>query len=172
MKLTKTDTSYIIEGEAQCSSCEGTGLYQGMGERNGAAVICCNCDGTGKVQIKNSFKIFTEKRKKIGVKRVYVTGCGYCIGAEDVTEPKTGRVIHFSQAGVAYRDWVNGEKPLPIKDLHCPYMHTNQNLQSKDVNGLYKTRCRDALTYSMISECKLFCDKEKCWEIYEGKKKS
>jgi hypothetical protein len=32
----------------QCDSCAGTGLYQGMCESPGTAVICLGCDGTGR----------------------------------------------------------------------------------------------------------------------------
>ena len=37
----------MITVQARCDSCEGTGLYQGMMERDGEAVICVNCGGKG-----------------------------------------------------------------------------------------------------------------------------
>lgn len=30
----------------ECQACKGTGLYKGMAERDGAAVVCSHCHGT------------------------------------------------------------------------------------------------------------------------------
>ena len=38
----------ILEADVECTSCSGTGLYQGMAERDGTAVICYQCDGFRK----------------------------------------------------------------------------------------------------------------------------
>ncbi|MEK7626483.1 MAG: hypothetical protein AAB423_03995 [Patescibacteria group bacterium] len=35
------------EVQAKCTSCGGTGLYKGMAEPPGVAVICLDCEGTG-----------------------------------------------------------------------------------------------------------------------------
>lgn len=168
MKLTKRNGKFILEGECQCGSCDGTGLYVGMAERNGAAVVCTSCEGTGKVHVRQEFNEFTERKRKNGVKRVYETAGGYGINAEDVTT-KEGKTIHFSRFGIAYKDWLNGEKPAPNEELHCPYQHTSQGLQNKDVNGLYKTRCSKHLGWGMISDCKCRKDMKKCWDIYLGR---
>jgi len=37
-----------IEMDIECPSCNGTGLYCGMGEKEGVAVVCCKCQGSGK----------------------------------------------------------------------------------------------------------------------------
>lgn len=37
--------------KAECRSCSGTGLYSGMCEGKGKAVICGTCEGTGCEQI-------------------------------------------------------------------------------------------------------------------------
>ena len=34
----------------ECQACGGTGLYKGMAERDGAAVVCSCCNGTGKTE--------------------------------------------------------------------------------------------------------------------------
>lgn len=167
MKLTKQNGKFVIEGECQCDSCGGTGLYVGMAENNGAAVVCRDCDGTGKAHVRHEFREFTKRKMKKGVKRVYETAAGYGISAEDVITEK-GKTIHFSRFGVAYKDWLNGKKPVPIEELHCPYEHTNQRLQTKDVNGLYKTRCSKYLGFR-ISNCKCRKEMKKCWDIYLGR---
>jgi len=168
MKLTETNTTYTITGEVECDSCRGTGLYCGMAERKGAAVVCTHCKGTGKVSVKQTFKKFVKRKKREGVKRVFETASGYGIAAEDVTTSE-GNTIHFSRFGVDYEDWLNGAEPKPIEELHCPYQHTGQGLQSHDVNDLYKTRCTKYLGWGMITECKCRKDMAKCWKIYNGK---
>ena len=151
MKIKEFKDSYRIEGEVACSACDGTGLYQGMAEHSGAAVVCYKCKGTGKVKVK----------------RVYDASHGYFISAEDVTN-NDGDFFPFSEWGCDYGDWLNGAEPIPMRGLICPYLHTNQDLQSEDVNGLYETRCsKSTHCGGLISECPLWPEKEKCWEIFE-----
>jgi hypothetical protein len=168
MKLTKEDGKFILEGDCQCGSCGGTGLYVGMAERDAAAVICTDCEGTGKIHIKETFNEFTERKKKNGVKRVYETSGGYGITSKDITTPE-GLTIHFSKFGVDYKDWLKGQKPLPIEELHCPYQHTSQDLQNHDVNNLYKNRCIKKLG-GYIPDCKFRKEMDKCWDIYFNRK--
>ncbi len=65
----------------ECSSCGGTGLYSGMCEKKGEAVICCNCGGKGW-EVKSGEKFNGRKHKK-GIKTIrqsrgtlIVTGVG------------------------------------------------------------------------------------------------
>ncbi len=46
--------------KAECSSCGGTGLYSGMCEGEGIAVVCLTCGGTGCEEIR--YRPF-ERRK-------------------------------------------------------------------------------------------------------------
>jgi hypothetical protein len=168
MKLTETETTFTVTGDCECNSCKGTGLYCGFAECKGAAVICHDCKGTGKVAISQTFTKFVTRKRRNNVKRVYETGAGYSIGAEDVVT-RDGDMIHFSRYGADYQDWLNGVKPLPIEELHCPYQHTQQGLQSNDVNGLYKSRCDKGLSLGgMITKCKCRSDMARCWKIYKG----
>jgi hypothetical protein len=169
MNLTETESGFVIEGEVQCDSCKGTGLYRGVCERDGAAVVCVYCDGTGKTNVKHTYTKFDGRKKKDGVKRVYETACGTVITDKDITMDD-GTVVHFSKFGVSYKDWLDGKAPKPIKELHCPYMHTDQGLQTDDVNDLHKTRCEKYLGFGYIRSCKCFDDKETCWKIYNGNK--
>ena len=41
---------HVIEFDCECESCKGTGLYVGMAEREGSAVVCHTCKGTGKTR--------------------------------------------------------------------------------------------------------------------------
>ena len=60
---------------AECDSCGGTGLYEGMCERKGEPVVCLSCNGTGCNTIH--FKPFERRRGKRGVKVVRVSRGGF-----------------------------------------------------------------------------------------------
>jgi hypothetical protein len=53
---------------AECSSCRGTGLYEGFCERNGHPVICVTCGGSGREVI--FYRPFAGRREKHGVESV------------------------------------------------------------------------------------------------------
>ena len=166
MEVKETKSGYEVTGEVECSACKGTGLYQGMAEHDGAAVVCNRCGGTGKVKVKLRYKKFAGRKKRKGVKRVFDGSHGFFISANDVTTEE--REIPFSEWGCAYRDWLRGAVPVPMYGLICPYLHTNQHLQTEDVNGLYETRCRPNLKCGgSITKCPLWNEKDKCWEIFE-----
>ena len=75
----------MSEVKARCSSCGGTGLYSGMCEAEGTAVVCLTCDGTGCQIIR--YHPFEKRLGKRGIKTVsrsrgsfIVTGVG-AVGA-------------------------------------------------------------------------------------------
>lgn len=166
MNLAETNNKYIIEGRVRCSDCKGTGLYQGFAEHDGAFVMCTDCKGKGYLDISISYDKFIALQKEPKCKRVYTNGMGYSITDKDIT-PTKGQFMPFSKYGCFYEDWLKGTKPIPLKFLGCPYQETNQSLQSDDKNNLYKTRCEDNSGFGRINECKLYNEKDKCWEIYE-----
>ena len=156
-----------FKAKAKCNSCGGTGLYKGMAEREGCAVICYTCKGTGCQNIEINYTPFTKRQPTTKIKRVFANSCGYGHTAEDYTSPE-GKEIKFSQGGCTYKEFLKGIKPKPVKDLYCPYLWTQQGLQSKDIGGLYKTRCdKCGLLGKRISECSYWEYKSTCWEIYE-----
>lgn len=52
----------------ECPDCRGTGLYKGFMERDGEAVICVRCSGTGAQELR--YNEFTSRKDKAGVRRV------------------------------------------------------------------------------------------------------
>lgn len=151
-----------------CDACGGEGLFVGACERDGCAVVCHHCKGTGCYDYKFEYEPFNKRKEAGNIQRVFQSSCGYVHSANDKTTVE-GAVIKFSDAGCSYKDWLKGVKPKPVKDLYCPYQWTSQSLQTEDVNGLYKNRCRGAVGLgSWISECKFHKDKETCWKIFEG----
>lgn len=70
----------------ECSDCRGTGLYSGMCEAVGEAVICVRCYGKGVAQFQ--YTPFTGRKGKRGIKKVSVsqgTFIGTGVGAVDGT---------------------------------------------------------------------------------------
>lgn len=51
--------------EVECAACDGTGLYSGMFESKGEAVICVCCAGTGKEIFK--YKPFVKRKTMRGI---------------------------------------------------------------------------------------------------------
>lgn len=153
---------------AVCERCDGTGLYQGFAEKDGCAVVCASCNGTGCTDV--TYEPFLDRKlfHEGEIKRVFKDNCGYGHSATDVTTQE-GRVILFSKGGCTYDEWLQGKEPLPVKGLYCPFQWTRQDLQINDVNNLYKTRCEEGLGYcgKQITECKHFADKADCWYIFE-----
>ena len=172
MKVIESENSFTVVGQIECSSCGGTGLYVGMAERGGAAVVCMECVGKGCVEYKQKFNKFTGRKKRKNVIRVYKSSShGYCVAPKDLILDN-GTYVRFSKWGCGYEEWLNGQEPKPIYDLECPYQHTRQGLQCNDVNGLYKKKCSQGIRDGeLISECSLRKSMVECWEIYEGKKK-
>lgn len=87
-----------IKIECECDSCGGTGVYSGMCEPKGVAVVCLGCAGTGKSFV--SYKSFTGLKKCLGIKTVrrsrgsfIATGVG-----------PTGQEI-------TYQEFINGKMP-------------------------------------------------------------
>lgn len=150
-----------INISAECPACGGTGLYAGMAERDGAAVVCYRCGGTGCKTI--TYTPFTERKRKVGIKRVYEWSNGIGIG-EDAS-----RGISLEDfGGMPYKDWADG-KPfeLGMEDRKhvCPAWHVGSTS--------YTPGCDEkCLRLSMrFSDCQKFGSKHECWKEYDKAKK-
>ena len=92
-----------FEVQAQCSSCDGSGLYSGMAERDGAAVVCSRCKGTGEITLTLEWKKFTGRKKpQERVRRVYECNPGIVIG-----EGNGNTLEEFG--GMPFKRWDAGE---------------------------------------------------------------
>jgi len=96
-----------IEMEIQCKACHGTGVYVVMAERDGAAVVCSNCGGTGKYQYRFDYEEFTGRKTRQGVTRVYKQGYGFVIAPKELTFEGCG-VVDMAKEGVSYEDFLSG----------------------------------------------------------------
>jgi len=154
-----------IEMTIECPDCRGTGLYSGMGEGQGAAVICHKCKGTGAYFYSYSYKEFTERKKQKGIKRVYLAGGGYKIGLGKINFTSIGE-IDMDKEGISYSEFLAGKKPSHIKKLGCPMLLDQDACHNKE--GFVK-ECNilNGGWFSQITTCKKYQNKEKCWLRFE-----
>ncbi|MFA6355312.1 MAG: hypothetical protein WCW65_02715 [Candidatus Paceibacterota bacterium] len=177
--MKKTYKINLPKIKVECPTCKGTGLFAGCCEAKDAAVVCSHCKGKGWVflntlEVNNGevYTIFTTLNRKRGVIRIYESSCGYGVMATDYTVKKedededseVGKVYEFSKYGVLYKDWLKGKKPIPMKQLYCPYVYDNRGVGSGPCS-----RCEEGMGEHMsMNRCKYFRkDHEKCWEEYE-----
>jgi hypothetical protein len=160
--------SDLIEIEVECSSCSGTGVYVGMGERDGASVMCYQCKGTGKTKIR--YTEFTGRKKAENVKRVYLKNYGYCLAPKEIDFKNIGKV-DMSKEGVSYEDFLKGETPTHMKQMGCP-MTADQGM-CHDIKG-FSEWCNQhgSSIGSTITDCKNQCNKLECWHRLELLQKS
>lgn len=153
-----------IKMKIECPYCEGTGVYVGMGERDGAAVVCIRCEGTGSYEYKYQYNEFAGRKKRKDVTRVFLSGYGYCVGVTEVILDNGVRV-DFSKEGITYEEFLGGKMPKHIKHLGCP-MSADQSA-CHDIKG-FTDVCNNLNGgwLSHIPSCR--CDdKAKCWERFE-----
>ena len=100
-----------IERIVQCKSCSGSGVYVGMCERDGAAVVCHVCEGTGKCNYKFEYQEFTGRKKREDVTRVYKQGYGFVIAPAKINFSRNGK-IDMEEEGVSYDDFLRDRKSV------------------------------------------------------------
>lgn len=149
---------HVIEFDCECESCQGTGVYAGMAERYGTAVVCYSCRGTGKVHRKITYRDFEGRRKIDSVKWVVLANPGFVIG------------YGSDFGGMAYDKWFAGV-PFPrgseMRKLTCPawwFQTTDQDDKKPNWNtgGMVCQSAGKAFT-----DCKHFHKKELCWARWD-----
>lgn len=148
------------EIKIECPSCEGTGLYKGMCERDGCAVVCTECDGKGYTTYR--YNDFTGKKVKEGITRVFQKTCGYV--HSDKNHKSDKGIIHFENYGCTYQEWLNGAEPKPMEELYCPHVYYNRGIGNEP---LEKCKQYGGLG-NLITDCPLYSEKKKCWKEYHA----
>lgn len=147
-----------IEFDEKCQACKGTGIYRGMAERDGYAVVCRRCNGTGKFHFVHQFEAFDQREVCKGVHTVVEFNPGICLG---------GKAGAYNFGGISYTDWLEG-KPFPqgaeMREYTCPYWwyqtaNYNKRPRWKECNE----GCRGA-----FSKCLYFSEKHTCWERFDA----
>lgn len=88
--------SVMSKIEIQCPDCRGTGLYRGIFEPEGFAVVCRGCNGTAKKVVE--YTQFTGRMTRDDVKTV-------CWSRGFTTE------IRKESEGIPYEDFLVGKLP-------------------------------------------------------------
>ena len=156
---------HTIEFDQECKACTGSGLYKGMGERDGFAVVCHTCKGKGHHETVIEYDDFISLKRLggvSGIKRIVQVNPGICLG--------TGNdgLTHESFGGMSYDDWLSG-KPfvdgMENRDFTCPAWW----YQSADSDR--KPSWDECGFGGSFSGCKHFGTKGKCWERFDTESK-
>jgi len=147
-----------IEYDEQCKSCKGTGLYIGIGERDGAAIICHTCNGTGCHHVCVEYDSFTIRQDNPNVRRVYKANPGICIGSNN-----SCTLADFG--GMPVKEWESG-LPFPPGSEDRKHTCPAWFYQSADYNK--KPDWNECNCWgNTFSQCAHFQSKEKCWERWD-----
>jgi hypothetical protein len=148
-----------LEFEAECKACGASGLYVGLAERDGSAVVCHICKGTGKETIKISYDEFTcRKPVKEPVERVFEVNPGIVIG-----KGNDGRYSLSDFGGMPFEDW-NAGAPFPKGSENRKFTCPAWWYQSADYEK--KPNWKECESGS-FSKCSHFFTKEECWKRWD-----
>jgi DnaJ-class molecular chaperone len=140
-----------IEFDEKCKSCNGTGLYQGMGERDGFAVVCNQCKGTGKYHFEHNYDEFEGRQERPNISTVVECNPGICLGGN----------LNFG--GMSYKEWLSGKQfeiGMEMREYVCPCWW----YQTAD----YKKKPEwKECGFGSFSACKNFPDKKACWDKWD-----
>jgi len=155
-----------IEMEIECPACKGTGLYQGIGEGKGTAVVCRNCKGTGAYSYSYSYNEFTGRKHKDGIERVYLSGTSYQSGLGVINFSKGVGEIDMNKEGVSYSQFLSGDMPHHVKKLGCPMSLDQGACHNKKGFTNECNRLNDGWV-GYIPDCKNQINKLQCWNRFE-----
>jgi hypothetical protein len=83
--------------EYECDDCNGTGVYSGMCEGDGHAVVCLGCSGSGKAEF--TYKPFTGRKKAKGIRTVSLSNGRFILDAQ----------YNRNNYKVSYADFLKGK---------------------------------------------------------------
>lgn len=151
---------HVIEFDEACKSCNSTGLYVGMGEHDGAAVVCLTCKGSGKHHVRIEYDDYNGRQHREGVKRVYQANPGISIGE------KPGKLSLEDFGGIPYQDWLEGrsfERGTENRRFTCPaWWYQSADYERKPEWD----ECWGSLGRT-FSDCPHFGEKAKCWKRFD-----
>ena len=132
-----------------------------MAERDGFAVVCHTCKGTGCHHFIYKYENFTGRIENPTIIRVVETNPGIIVGLG-----KKKEIPIDTFGGLSYEDWKNG-KPFPEKSemrlFTCPRWWYQRVNYEKEIDW---KECYNSLGRS-FSECQHFVSKWLCWERFD-----
>ena len=149
---------HIIEFYEKCKACKGTGLYIGLAERDGAAVVCHKCKGSGKNHVKIEYDDFEGREQINVVEQVFETNIGIVIGKGK------GKFKLSDFGGMPYEEWLSG-KSFSLGSENRRFSCPSWWYQSTDYDK--KPHWPECIKMGSFSKCKHFKNKEACWERFD-----
>ena len=149
-----------FKADAECMLCSGTGIYVGMGERDGFGVVCRTCKGTGCQKLTMSWKDFDERKVRTDVARVLQANPGIIVG----TSSDSGLTID-SFGGIPYEEWLAGkmfERGTEDRAHTCPAWFYQSTDYSK------KPDWKECEGGGPFSRCQHFGNKAECWKRFDN----
>ena len=150
---------HVIEFDHICPSCKGKGLYVGLAERDGSAVVCHTCKGTGCKHTRIEYDDFEGRIESTDVTRVIKCNPGICVGTG-----KDGQLQLSDFGGQSYEDWKAGKRfpsGSEMRRFTCPawwYQTANYDL---------KPHWDECLGCGVFSNCEHFATKDECWARWD-----
>lgn len=148
-----------FEADVKCEPCKGTGLYVGLAERDGSAVVCYKCKGTGCRHHVFEYEEFTVRSARTGVKHVFQHNPGIVVG-----QGKDGQYQFSDFGGQPFEGWESG-KPFPpgseMRQFTCPAWW----YQAADYKK--KPNWDECIGLGSFSKCPHFSTKDQCWARWD-----
>jgi hypothetical protein len=141
--------------DAACKACQATGLHVGIAERDGAAVLCHTCKGTGKQIIVVEYDDFEGRKERPEVERVFQVNPGICICKEK------GRFTLDEFGGMSYEDWESGKTFPPGSEKPKVYLPGL-------VVSIRRLREKAGMERMRLGFIQYFGSKDKCWERWDA----
>jgi len=142
----------------ECPACKGTGLYVGIAESDGVAVVCNQCKGKGSYRFHYEYNEFTGRKEMDNILRVYECNPGIGIGVDG------DRGIDLTDfGGMSYEDWLkNGVFPAgsEMRRFVCPAWWYQITDYSKKPHWI---ECG----FGRFSNCSYFGKKKECWKRFD-----
>ena len=147
--------------QAECEACKGTGLYVGLAERDGFAVQCSKCLGTGEVTLTFRWRDFEGRKRRERVLRVLRANPGIVAGTGNGHAPELF-------GGMPYEEWRAG-KPFPpgseMRAFTCPaWWYQSVDYEQKP----NWPECG----WGRFSDCQHFPTKAKCWARWDAEREA
>ena len=138
-----------------------------MAERDGSAIVCNNCKGTGRHVFIHEYEEPEDFKVRTDVKRVYRTNPGIIIGAS-----KDNRVKLEDFGGMDYEAWLKlkNKNNFPARSEMRWYSCPAWWYQSADYNK--KPNWDACIVCGSFSSCEHFGNKATCWERFDSENRN
>jgi len=157
MKGVFVTAHHVIEHDEECKACKGTGLFSGISEGDGLAVVCNRCTGTGCHHVKIEYDDFEGRKIRPNTRQVLEVNPGVMVG-----EGNGFKLTDYG--GMSYDDWLAGkpfERGMEMRKFTCPVWW----YQSADYK--LKPNWAECVGCGSLSGCEHFPGKSECWARFD-----